>query len=196
MTERREKGSVVEIGPRIVFGTAAAVLAASGPSKVSRAINTAFIERENGTDRHRDARKARETDRFSKEWRRYEASAYLSIYCYNFRRPVRTLSVTDAEGRREKRSPTMAAGLADRSRLVDVRMVVTTSRAMILSHEANRGISRNYSVRAGSYGAALSIRCSTSPTKAVMNPSAGPPTDPASFGKIGRSTWTLNMAGR
>jgi hypothetical protein len=43
-TKRRERGRVVEIGTRVVFGTVAAVLLASGLSKVSRAINTAFVE--------------------------------------------------------------------------------------------------------------------------------------------------------
>jgi IS1 family transposase len=61
VTKRRERGRVVEIGTRVVFGTVAAVLLALGMSKVSRAINTAFVERENATDRHRNARKARKT---------------------------------------------------------------------------------------------------------------------------------------
>src|SRR6185437_14095327 len=56
----REKGRVVSIATRVVFGTTAAVIAALGPSKVSRAIDTSFVERQGGTDRHRDARKARE----------------------------------------------------------------------------------------------------------------------------------------
>jgi hypothetical protein len=67
VTKRREKGRVVEVGTRIAFGTIAAVLLALGRSKASRAINTAFIERQNGTDRHRNARKARKTYRFSKQ---------------------------------------------------------------------------------------------------------------------------------
>jgi IS1 family transposase len=113
VTKRREKGRVVEVGTRIVFGTIAAVLAALGMSKVSRTINTAFIERENGTDRHRNARKARKTYRFSKQWRYHEAITFLSLYCYNFCWPVRTLAIKDAEGRCVKRSPAMAAGLTD-----------------------------------------------------------------------------------
>ena len=111
--KRRAKGRVVEIGTRVVFGTIAAVLLALGMSKVSRAINTAFVERQNGTDRHRNARKVRKTYRFSKAWRYHEAVTYLSLYCYNFCWPVRTLTVTDAEGRRVRRSPAMAAGLTD-----------------------------------------------------------------------------------
>ena len=113
VTKRREKGRVVEIGTRVVFGTMASVAAALVLSVVSRSINTAFIERENGTDRHRNARKARKTYRFSKDWRYHEAVTYLSLYSYNFCWPVRTLSVAVPEGGRQRRSPAMAAGLSD-----------------------------------------------------------------------------------
>ena len=98
VTKRREKGRVVEVGTRVVFGAVAAVLLALGLSKVSRAINTAFVEREHGTDRHRNARKARKTYRFSKDWRHHEAVTYLSMYIYNFCWPVRTLRIKDEQG--------------------------------------------------------------------------------------------------
>jgi hypothetical protein len=113
VTKRREKGRVVEVGTRVVFGTVASVLMALSLSKVSRSINTAFIERENGTDRHRNARKARKTYRFSKDWRHHETVTYLSLYSYNFCWPVRTLAARDPEGDQQKRSPAMAAGLTD-----------------------------------------------------------------------------------
>ena len=113
VTKRREKGRVVEVGTRIGFGTAAAVLLALGMSRVSRAINTAFLERENATDRHRNARKARKTYRFSKDWRYHEAVTYLTLYVYNFCWRVRTLMTTDDGGRKVRRSPAMAAGLTD-----------------------------------------------------------------------------------
>jgi len=113
VAKRRGKGRVVEIGTRVVFGTMASVTRALGLSHVSRSINTAFIERENGTDRHRNARKARKTYRFSKDWRHHEAVTYLSLYSYNFCWPVRTLSVEHSDGHRCKRSPAMAAGLTD-----------------------------------------------------------------------------------
>jgi hypothetical protein len=113
VTKRREKGRVVELGTRVVFGTVAAVLLALGMSPVSRAINTAFVERENATDRHRNARKARKTYRSSKDWRYHEAVTFLSLYSYNFCWPVRTLTRLDDQGRLRKRSPAMAAGLAD-----------------------------------------------------------------------------------
>ena len=51
----REKGRVVRIATGVVFGTLAAVAAVLGMSGVSTAINTAFVERQNGTDRHRNA---------------------------------------------------------------------------------------------------------------------------------------------
>jgi IS1 family transposase len=113
VTKRREKGRVVEVGTRVVFGAVAAVLLALGMSQVSRTINTAFVERQNGTDRHRNARKARKTYRFSKDWRYHEAVTYLSLYSYNFCWPVRTLALKDDKGRRVERSPAMAAGLTD-----------------------------------------------------------------------------------
>jgi IS1 family transposase len=109
----REKGRVAAIATRVVFGTMAAVMAALRMSKASRAINVSFVERQNGTDRHRNARKARKTYRFSKDWRYHESVTYLTMYVYNFCWPVRTLRVKDEEGRWRRRSPAMAAGLAD-----------------------------------------------------------------------------------
>jgi IS1 family transposase len=109
----RAKGRAVSIATRVVFGTAAAVAAALRMSRVSAAINTSFVERQNGTDRHRNARKARKTYRFSKDWRCHEAVTYLTLYAYNFCWTVRTLAITDEGGRRQPRSPAMAAGLAD-----------------------------------------------------------------------------------
>jgi IS1 family transposase len=109
----RAKGRVVKIATRVIFGTMAAVMAALGMSGVSRAINTSFVERQNGTDRHHNARKARKTYRFSKDWRDHESVTYLTMYIYNFCWPVRTLRIKDQQGGWQKRSPAMAAGLAD-----------------------------------------------------------------------------------
>jgi IS1 family transposase len=111
--KRREKGRVVEIGTRVVFGTMAAVAAALSLSKVSRAINTAFIERQNGTDRNRNARKVRKTYCFSKEGRSHEAVTYFTMYSYNFCWAVRTLREPGEGGSWQRRTPAMAAGLAD-----------------------------------------------------------------------------------
>jgi IS1 family transposase len=109
----REKGRIVKILTRVVFGTMAAVAAALAMSRVSRAINTSVVERQNGTDRHRDARKARKTYRFSKDWRYHEPLTYFAMYTYNFYWQVRTLRVRDESGRWVERSPAMAAGFTD-----------------------------------------------------------------------------------
>ena len=107
----RKKGRVVEILTRVVFGTMAAVAAASAGSRVSRSINTSFIERQNLTDRHHNARKSRKTYRFSKDWRFHEAATYFTPYSGNFCRPVRTLREPTGSGRWRRRTPAMAARL-------------------------------------------------------------------------------------
>jgi hypothetical protein len=111
--KRREKGRVVEILTRVVFGTMAAVVAALARSKVSRWINTSFLERQNATDRHHNARKVRKTYTFSKDWRVHEAMTYFTMYSYNLCWIIRTLDDRDEHGRIRKRTPAMAAGLAD-----------------------------------------------------------------------------------
>ncbi len=111
--KRREKGRVVEILTRVIFGTMAAVTAALARAKVGRVINTSFVERHNGTDRHHNARKARKTYRFSKDWRFHEAVTYFTMYSYNFCWPVRTLREPTEAGRWRQRTPAMAAGLSD-----------------------------------------------------------------------------------
>jgi IS1 family transposase len=52
---------------RVIFGVMAAVRAALAKSTVSRAVNTSLVERHNGTDRNRNARKVRKTYCFSKD---------------------------------------------------------------------------------------------------------------------------------
>jgi len=111
--KKREKGRVVEIVTRVVFGTMAAVMEVLARSKVSRSVNTSFLERQNATDRHRNARKVRKTYTFSKDWRVHEAMTYFTMYSYNFCWPIRTLDDRDGRGRNRKRTPAMAAGLAD-----------------------------------------------------------------------------------
>ena len=109
----RSKGRVVEVLKWVVFGTMEAVVAALAGSKVSRSINTSFVERHNATDLHHNARKSRKTYRFSKDWRFHEASTYFTMYSDNFCWPVRTLREPSGEGRYRQQTPAMAAGLAD-----------------------------------------------------------------------------------
>jgi hypothetical protein len=114
----RRKGRVVKIEPRVVFGARAAL----PRSASSRAVNTSFVERQNGTDRDRNARKIRKAYSFSKRWDMHEAVTYFTLYSYNSCWPVRTLANRDAEGRLGKRTPAMAAGLTDHLWSLDERL--------------------------------------------------------------------------
>jgi IS1 family transposase len=109
----RDKGRVTNIDYRVLFGTVAAVTAALAVSRASRAINTAFVERHNGTDRNRNGRKVRKTYCFSKNWQVHEAVTYFTMYTYNFCWPVRTLRVKRPDDRWQPRTPAMAAKLTD-----------------------------------------------------------------------------------
>ena len=113
MHKEREKGRVVAIVDRRGAGDVAAVAGALERSSASRTINTSFLERHHLTDRHHNARKSRKTYRFSKDWRMHEAMTYFTKYSYNFCWPVRTLRERTESGRWRKRTPAMAAGLAD-----------------------------------------------------------------------------------
>lgn len=110
----RERGRVAEVHTKVVFGSKAPVARALKRSGASRAVNTAFVERHHGTDRHRNARKGRRTYRFSKDWLMREAVTHFSYYTYNFCWPVRTLRKRVGRRRRyQPRTPAMSAGLTD-----------------------------------------------------------------------------------
>ena len=109
----RDKGRVTKIDFRVIFGTVATVMAALAQSTVSTAINTAFVERHNGTDRNRNGRKVRKTYCFSKDWQVHEAVTYFTMYSYNFCWPVRTLRAQAADGTWQQQTPAMTAGLTD-----------------------------------------------------------------------------------
>ena len=113
--KQRKDGRVVSVRTTVVFGTRRSVANALRRSRVSRRVNTSFIERHNGTDRHRNARKARRTYRFSKDWLTHEAVGYFAYYTYNFCWCVRTLATRPVRtsGKRNPRTPAMAAGLTD-----------------------------------------------------------------------------------
>lgn len=111
--KRREKGHVVEVVRTLVFGTLYLLGGLLKRSAVSTTINTSFVERHNGTDRHQNSRKRRKTYGFSKEMRMHRAASYFIGFSYNFCWPVRTLRVREGEGHWQARTPAMAAGLSD-----------------------------------------------------------------------------------
>jgi IS1 family transposase len=109
----RKKGRVVDVATRVIFGTVAAVEAVLANSGASRTVNTSFVERHNGTDRNRNARKVRKTYCFSKDWWVHRAVTFFTMYSDNFCWPVRTLRESAGDGRWRRRTPAMAAGLTD-----------------------------------------------------------------------------------
>jgi hypothetical protein len=111
--KRREKGRVVEVMRTLVFGTLDLLGGLLRRSTASTTINTSFVERNNGTDRHQNSRKRRKTCAFSKDLAMHRAASYFIGYSYNFCWPVRTLRVRGPEGLWRARTPAMAAGLSD-----------------------------------------------------------------------------------
>jgi IS1 family transposase len=109
----RENNRVVSVEPRLIYGTIAALVAALTTSPVSDAVNTVYVERHNGTDRNRNARKVRKTYCFSKDWEVHEALSYFVLYSYNFCWAVRTLREGNREAGYQQRTPAMAAKLTD-----------------------------------------------------------------------------------
>jgi len=65
----RQRGRVVKVESRVVFGSAGSVA------------STSYLERQHGTDRHRNARKARKTYRFSRDWEAHEAASTFQFDC-------------------------------------------------------------------------------------------------------------------
>jgi IS1 family transposase len=109
----RENNRVVKVETRLIFGTAVLLAMALLLSLVSERVNTFFVERHNGSDRHRNSRKVRKTYRFSKDWEVHTAVTYFTMLSANFCCPVRTLRVEVEKDRYQQRTPAMAAGLAD-----------------------------------------------------------------------------------
>ena len=88
----REKGRVVNVTIKLILGTMLLLNSYLTRSTVSKSVNTAFVERHNGTDRHQNKRKQRS---------------------YNFCWAVRTLRIKKNSGSYKQRTPAMAAGLSD-----------------------------------------------------------------------------------
>ena len=109
MVKQRERGRVVGIKVRVVFGDPIETLALLGQS-------TAYIERTHLTMRLFNGRLTRKTLAFSKALGMYRASAAWEDLVYNLARSVKTLRVEvfgDSKRRWKQRSPAMASGLTD-----------------------------------------------------------------------------------
>jgi hypothetical protein len=109
----RENNRGVQVETRVVYGTPRGVAKALEASAVNPSVNTVFVERPNGTDRNRNARKVRKPYCFSKGGEVHEAVTSFPMYSYTCCWPGGTLRQRAAAGKWEQRTPAMAAGLAD-----------------------------------------------------------------------------------
>ena len=107
------KGKVAAVDRKLVHGTDEGLFGALTTSACSGKINTAFLKRQNGTDRCHNARKARGTHEFSKDLRVHVAIGWWVMFCYNFHHQNRGLWPRLADGSYLHRTPAMAMGLED-----------------------------------------------------------------------------------
>jgi hypothetical protein len=113
--KEREKGHVVRVEPRVVLGTEEQVAEALQQGTTAETVNTCYVERYHGTQRHFNARKARKRYTFSKQLTFHVAVTWLCVAFYNFGWTPRTLRVR-VRSRRLRyryRTPAMVAGLTD-----------------------------------------------------------------------------------
>jgi hypothetical protein len=115
--KKREGGHVVGVEQRVVLGTEHQVAEALAPGSTAKTVNTSYVERYHGTQRHVNARKARKVYTFSKELLLHVAVTWLCVTFYNFGWMPRTLRerVHEEPPRYRYRTPAMAAGLTDKA---------------------------------------------------------------------------------
>ena len=113
--KEKEGGRVVAVTQRLVLGSEEQLERTLEESERSQSVNTSFVERYHGTQRHFNARKKRKAYTFSKELSFHEAATWLVVVWYNFGWCVRTLrqKVQEDPPRYHYRTPAMAAGLSD-----------------------------------------------------------------------------------
>jgi len=111
MVEQREKGRVIGMKAKTVYGDEREVL-----EKLLGG-STGYVERTNLTSRHMNGGLARKTLGYSKELKMLRASSIWEDALYNRGRALKTLRIesqeSDGERRWIERSPAMAAGLTE-----------------------------------------------------------------------------------
>ena len=123
VVKERERGQVVAVSSKVVFGDPELIKQRVAASSVSTAINTSFVERENLTLRQHTRRLTRETNAFSKDRAWLETHLWLVLAYYHLVLPHASLAQeapvsTPTRGSGSPRrwqpvTPAMAAGITD-----------------------------------------------------------------------------------
>jgi len=123
VVKERERGQVVAVSSKVVFGDQATVNERVAASRVSATINTSFVERENLTLRQHTRRLTRETNAFSKDSGWLETQLWLVLAYYHLVLPHASLAraapapaPTRGSGSARRWlpvTPAMAAGITD-----------------------------------------------------------------------------------
>jgi len=109
VVKQYKKYQVVKVSRKIVFGNPQKIESILAESSVSEKINTAYVERNNGTIRHMDSRCARKTFCFSKSKINHERQLAVTLAYCHLCKPHKTL--TKRHG--QPTTPFMAANLTD-----------------------------------------------------------------------------------
>jgi hypothetical protein len=115
---------VAVVERKLVHGTPDDLAAALAKSPSSSTINTSFVERQNGTDRSYNARKARKSYEFSKDLLVHVAVTWWVMFCYNFHHLHRSLRLKGTDGVYVQRTPAMAIGIEQRP--LSISEILTT----------------------------------------------------------------------
>jgi IS1 family transposase len=123
VVKQREKGCVIDVSYRVVFGNEQQLEQYLNHSPVSQTINTSFVERDNLTLRQSNRRLTRKTNGFTKELPWLEKQLWVSLAYYHLILPHHSLRCPLAEPQPTRGSgsekcwqavtPAMAAGLTD-----------------------------------------------------------------------------------
>lgn len=123
VVKKREKGRLVEVSPKVVFGDPDTIALSLAASPVSQTINTSFVERDNLSQRQSNRRLTRRTNGYSKELPGFEKQLWLSLAYYHFVLPHHSLRQRLAVPEPTRGSgsprlwqpvtPAMAAGITD-----------------------------------------------------------------------------------
>jgi len=123
VVKQRERGQVIAVSTKVVFGTEAAIQERLKQLATSSMINTSFVERENLTLRQQNRRLTRKTSGFSKELAWLEKHLWLTLAYYHLVLPHDSLRQRLGEEEQTRGNgssrrwrpitPAMAAGMTD-----------------------------------------------------------------------------------